>query len=64
MERVKRNIVYGVLSAATGLAGMAALARCAGAGCTACFGCAVPGAGILLISLVQRKRRKGKHGVA
>ncbi len=65
MERTKNRILYGVLSASTGLAGMAALGRCAGTGCTACLGCAVPGAGILLAWLVAgRKRRRNKHGMA
>ena len=63
MEKVKHKIWYGCLSASLGLAGMTALARCSGSGCAACFGCAVPGAGIVLAWLVTG-RRKGKHGMA
>jgi len=63
MGKTKDKILYGMLSASTGLAGMAALTRCSGVGCSTCFGCAVPGVGILLLSLVNRWRKR-KHGMA
>jgi hypothetical protein len=42
----------GALGGATGLA----LSRCAGGACTACFACAVPGAGLVLLAVLRRRR--------
>ncbi len=42
-----------MLSAATGLAGLAILGRCSGGSCTSCYGCAAPGAGILVLGIVN-----------
>lgn len=48
----------GALGAATGLA----LSRCAGGACTACFACAVPGAGLVLLAVLRRPRRGKEPG--
>lgn len=42
----------GALGGATGLA----LSRCAGGACTACFACAVPGAGLVLLAVLRRRK--------
>jgi hypothetical protein len=62
MEKLRHKIMYSVLGASTGLAGMTALARCSGNGCSTCLGCAVPGIGILamtLINVIGKKYHKG-----
>ncbi len=63
MERTKDKLLYGAFSMSAGLAGMALLPRCSGGGCAACFGCAVPGIGIVLL-LLAGSRRKQNNGMA
>jgi len=62
MEKLGRKIIYSALGAATGVAGMTAIAQCSGSGCSACLGCAMPGIGILvmtLINVIGKKKQKG-----
>lgn len=60
MKKLKQQILYGLIGASGGLAGMVPLSRCGG-NCAACFGCAGVGLGIVLI-LVGQKIRDGKEG--
>lgn len=62
MENLKDKVLYSAFSLSTGLAGATLLSRCSGAGCLSCFGCAVPGAGIVLMLAfkAKRKQKKGK----
>jgi hypothetical protein len=62
MDRVKNRLLYAVFSMSAGLAGITLLSRCSGS-CSACFGCAAPGAGIVLLWAVS-KRRKKENGMA
>lgn len=65
MEGLKNKILYSALGASSGLTGLVSLARCSGAACTSCLGCAVPGIGILLITLFNKlKGEKRKNGMA
>ena len=59
MKKGSRQLLYGLIGAMSGLAGVVPLSRCGGH-CTACFGCAGAGLGIVLI-LTGRWIRKGKE---
>ncbi len=56
----RRSAAWGLAGALTALAGTAA-ARCGGS-CTACFACAVPGAGLVLAALWRRGRPAERAG--
>lgn len=60
MKKLKQRILYGLIGASGGLAGLLPLARCSGH-CTACFGCAGIGLGIVLV-LIGQKIKGGKEG--
>ena len=59
MKKCSHQILYGLIGAAGGLAGVGPLSRCSG-NCSACFGCAGVGIGIVLI-LIGRWIRSGKE---
>lgn len=59
MKKFKNKILYGLIGASGGLAGMVPLSRCNG-NCTACIGCAGIGLGIVLI-LIGQKIKGGKE---
>lgn len=65
MKKIKEKIIYGSAGATTGLAGLAAITRCGGGDCSACFGCAVAGVAALVITLagsfkVKKEKRNGE----
>ena len=60
MKNPKQHFLYGLIGASGGLAGLIPYSRCGGT-CTACFGCAGIGLGIVLILLAQ-KIMGGKGG--
>lgn len=60
MKKLNQKILYGLIGASGGLAGMLPLSRCSGY-CTTCFGCAGIGLGIILV-LIRQKIREGKEG--
>jgi len=53
MKKAKQQILYALIGASGGLAGMVPLSRCGG-NCAACFGCAGVGLGIVLILIGQK----------
>jgi len=55
MKKAKQHILCALIGASGGLAGMLSLSRCSG-NCTACFGCAGVGLGIVLILIGQKIR--------
>lgn len=57
MKKRKQQILYSLMGASGGLAGMFPLSRCGG-NCAACFGCAGIGIGIVLILIGQKFRSK------
>lgn len=57
MEKLKHNILYGLLGASSGLTGLLSFAKCRGADCTSCLGCAGAGIGLALILVLNRMRR-------
>ena len=59
MKGRRHPILYGLMGAAGGLAGMLPLGRCGG-NCAACYGCAGIGLGIALI-LIGQKFAGGKE---
>ena len=62
MGKLRRRVLYGGLGAASGLVGLTTVARCGGAACTSCLGCAGAGVGLLAIALYQRVRGAGTDG--
>jgi len=64
MKKVKQQILYAFIGASGGLAGMIPLSRCGG-NCTACFGCAGVGLGIVLILIGQKFKgvKEGSDGM-
>jgi hypothetical protein len=65
----RRGILYGTLSACMGLGGIMSQTRCAGAGCSMCFGCAWAGIFVVFVAVITGRKRKdqGKeedHGMA
>ena len=60
MKKCSRQLLYGLIGATGGLAGMVPVSRCGG-NCSACFGCAGVGLGIVLI-LIGQRIRNGKEG--
>ena len=59
MKKVKPQLLYALIGASGGLAGMLPLSRCNG-NCAACFGCAGVGLGVVLI-LIGKKIRGVKE---
>ena len=55
MKKVKQQILYALIGASGGLAGMLPLSRCGGH-CAACLGCAGVGLGVVLILIGQKIR--------
>lgn len=55
MKKAKQQILYALIGATGGLAGMVPLSRCGG-NCAACFGCAGVGLGVVLILIGQKIR--------
>ena len=64
MKKVKPQLLYALVGASGGLAGMLPLSRCSG-NCAACFGCAGVGLGIVLILIGQSFKRvkEGSDGM-
>ena len=60
MKKLNHKILYSLIGASGGLAGMLPAARCGGY-CTTCFGCAGIGLGIILV-LIGQKVRGNKEG--
>lgn len=55
MKKLRQQILFGLIGASGGLAGMLPLMRCSGQ-CSACFGCSGIGISIIMI-LIGRKIR-------
>lgn len=66
MEGLRNRIVCGCAGAVSGLAGMLSLSKCSGSACTSCFGCVAAGAGILLVTLLNKSKevKERQNGVA
>ena len=64
MKKVKPQILYALIGASGGLAGVLPLARCSG-NCAACFGCAGVCLGVVLILIGQRLKgvKEGSDGM-
>lgn len=50
-----RSALWAAAAALNGAAGIAAT-RCAGGGCSTCFACAVPAAGVVLLAVLGRRK--------
>ncbi len=59
MNRLKHKVLSAILGLSSGLAGVFSINRCPGGGaCSSCFGCAGVGAGVIMMILVSRFKRK------
>jgi len=61
MARLPDKITYAVLGACGGLVSFIPTANCAGGNCAGCYGCLGAGALIVLLGLLN-KRRKSEQG--
>jgi hypothetical protein len=59
MKQSNQKILYTLIGASGGLAGMIPFSRCYG-NCIACFGCAGIGLGVIAV-LIAKKIRSGKE---
>ncbi|MBU2591503.1 MAG: hypothetical protein KKC21_05755 [Nitrospinae bacterium] len=57
MKKSTDKLLYSAFGGIVGAIGIISLSRCKGKGCTACFGCAGVGIGLLLIALFNKFKR-------
>lgn len=59
MAKLTHSVLYGVLGASSGLAGIVSQAGCGRGACRSCFGCVAAGVGVLLVALCTSAKRSG-----
>jgi len=67
MARLTEKIIYAVLGGCGGLLSVVPTTTCSGVNCTSCYGCVGAGALIVLIGLLNKRRKSGQgekdHGM-